>query len=782
MGKEVDSIQHLIENRLIEYKEKVVCAHKKGYRTYTATGQELHEKVNSLRTFFRKHNVKKGDKVILLGMSSIEWVAAYFASILSGIIVVPLDTLTDKTLLKKIQLQVHAKIIFEDRGLAEIGVTTIYFDEFGELFEKNKGHHLDVVHVDPQDILEIQYTSGTTGEPKGVVLTHENIAAGTDASVKSVHLKLHLRILNLLPLSHVFGQIAGIFFCLYFGHAVYFLDSIQPRKIISFIKNKRINAAILVPGILAALKHELEGKSLARELGLQFRVIGVGGAPLDPELERWWKRHLIIVLQGYGLTETAAIVTVNKPFMTRTGSVGMIAEGVDVMFGPDDEIVVRGKGITSGYYKNEEKTKQSFENGWFKTGDVGEIKNGYLYMKERKKDVIITGTGLKAYPVDIEEVLNKIEGVKDSCVIERNGKIHAVLLLKDDDAPLIIRKANAKLLGHQKIGGYSIWPESDFPRTPTGKARKFMVKQGLGRIKGAKQHYQNKVYSILRDILSPSHTIIANSKLVDIGMDSLKRVELISELENEFGIEIDETKLNQELTVSHLERMMKKEKIQRLAFKTWPLHPIIKAIRPLVRLVNDAIIGMFAKVSYHGIENIRDIKDPVIFAANHQSAWDGPVIMRKIEQKLAVPADAKVVFGIGDKNLIFTTIYKSFTGFYTSAFYNAYAFGPDIGTDLSLEFTGEMIDRGYSILIFPEATRTPDGEIHEFLPGVGYMAATMELPVIPVKIEGLYNVLPRGKMIPRSGNVNVTFGKPFIVKDISYREATRRIEKKVKEL
>ncbi|MCH7568310.1 MAG: AMP-binding protein [Nanoarchaeota archaeon] len=799
MSKEgISSIQELIENFLLTNQDKILFAHKKGYRTYTINGKELFEKVQKTRVFLKNKNIESSDKIIILGTNSIEWITVYFACILSGIIVVPLDTLTDKLLLKKIQKQVKAKAIFQDRGLASIGfvpnkIKQFYLDELDNILKNvniDTRANLPTTKTRPNDILEIIYTSGTTSNPKGVILTNENITAGVNAAISSISLKIRLRMLNLLPLSHIFGQIQGLFLLMHFNHKIFFLDSIQPRKIISFIKNKKINGVALVPGILSALKKELEGKSVLLNLGVQFRLIGVGGASLDTELERWWKRRLIIVIQGYGLTETASVVSVNKIGASKTGSVGKVYENLEIKLGKDNEILVKGKNVTPGYFNDQIKTKQAFEDGWFKTGDIGEIKNSYLYLKERKKDIIITPSGLNVYPKDIESTLNKIPVVEESSVLEKDKKIHAVLILKEKaDISEVVKKANEKLLSHQKITGYSVWPYKDFPKTHTGKVKKHIILQEISKLKTKPHSYENKLYNVINNVLKSHQKINLKSKLSDLGMDSLRRVELISELEKEFDVEINEVKLNQFTKVSDIEEIMKESHIQKIKFKKWPISSISRLVRYVFqKLLVFPLLRIFTKTDYYGLENLRHIeklKKPVIFASNHQSALDSPVIIKKLQLPIAIPADSNYVFGIGTEGPFILRLYKRLRGYLIALFFNAYPFGETIGTNTSLEFTGEMLDNGYSILIFPEAHRTTDGKIKAFKSGIGYLALNMQALIIPVKIKGLYEILTVRKTIPKFGKSKVIIGKPITpekLKDLSYINATKLIEEKVKEL
>lgn len=774
------SVQTLIKESLERNADKVLFSQREGYRTRSITGKELDRNIARARGLLKRKGIHRRDKILLHGKNSIEWLTLYFACILSGVTVVPLDFQSDGPLMRRIQKQVKAKIIFQDVGLPSVGIKTVYLNKLNKILSKNTSVH-GITSVGPKDALEVVYTSGTTGEPKGVVLTYDNISSALDIVVKTIPLRTRIRLLNLLPLSHVLGHIQGLFVALYNGHELFLTDSVSPKRVISTIRNKRINGVILVPGILSALKQNLEDKSLTSELGLQFRLIGVGGASLSPDLEKWWKRRGIKVIQGYGLTETTAIASLNSLFLPKTGSVGKVPKEVGVKISSEGEILVKGPNVTPGYYMDDEKTSESFAGGWLKTGDLGKFEKNKLYITGRKKDVIVTGSGMNVHAVDLEDVLNKIEGVRECCVLEKDGKIHAVLILSRKVSPLsILRKANNKLLSHQKISDVSVWPEGYFPKTPTGKVKKYQVLEQLSAKQKAYSH-DGKLYNIIRSTLKTSKRIKPTSKLVEIGMDSLARLELISALEKEFDVELDEASLDQHVKVSDLENLMGK-KIYRVKFNRLQLNPIVDFIRYWSNTIFfTPFATIFSRPEYRGSHNVENIKEPVILVANHQSNFDVPLLLRKIKVKTAPASESKYVFGIGTKGK--TRLYRKFVkGLFTRVFYNAYPFGESIGTDLSMEFTGEMLDRGNSIIIFPEGQRTKKGEIIKFKRGVGFLAVNMRAPIVPIKIEGAHKVLPAHKIIPKFGKCRITYGKPLRVEDLSYARATKLIEEKVKEL
>lgn len=784
-------LQNIIESVLQKNQNKVLFADKKNYRTTTITGKELIEKINKLRIFLKKQKINKNDKIIILGQNSIEWLILYFASILSGIIVVPLDVSTNKTLLRKIQNEVKAKAIFKDKNLPSLPIKTFFLDELYNLIENTKKEKIPKIKYKQSDIVEIIYTSGSTAEPKGVILTNENFTTAINSAIKNTPLIIPLKILLVLPLSHIFAQVYGIFLPFYYGCRIFFLDSIQPNKIITIIRNKGINAIITVPAILELVKDKLENKPLRKNLGLQFFLIGIGGATLDIELENFFCKKGFLVLQGYGLTETTSVVSVSFLFKRKLGSVGKIVKEVDLKLDKDNEILVKGKTVTIGYYKDEQKTKQAFKGQWFKTGDIGFEKNKYLYIKDRKKDIIVTASGLNIYPSDIEKELDKTDNV-ESCVIEKDKKIHAVLLLKKElNAEQIIKKTNSQLLPQQKITSYSIWPYPEFPKTQLGKIKKFIVINELEKKskqeKLKKETYSKELYNIISRTLKPAEKIMPNSYLIkDLNMDSLKRIQLVSEIENNFGIELDEAELTQKTKVADLEKIMKKEqKSKKILFKKWPLNPINATIRHFFqKLIYFPMTSFFTRTKYVGLENIKNIKQAII-ASNHQSAFDVPILIKKLKIKTACAAASDYVFGIGPEKKISKRLYKKFTGFFTAMFFNTYPFGQTIGINTSFEFTGELLDKNYFIILFPEAHRTPTGKIENFMPGIGFLALNMNVPIIPAKIQGLFEILPALKKIPKFGKSIVIFGKPIMpekLKNLSSLRITKLIENTIREL
>src|SRR6185312_9376841 len=389
-----------------------------------------------------------------------EWIAAFWACLLRGVVVVPIDYRSSQDFLLRVARIVGARLILVGQEVSppkETGGAPIWKLHELEWTDVDQGS-LDQISITRDTTAEIIFTSGATAEPKGVVITHGNVLANIVPVEREV-LKYRkyarpfspIRFLNLLPLSHMFGQAMATFVPPMLGGAVVFIRGYNPLDIVTQVKKRRISVVVSVPKILDVLREHVlrvapeaatpspkrhwvrrwwHFRRIHRLFGLKFWAFVVGAAPLDASLEAWWGELGFVVVQGYGLTETAPIVSLNHPFGTKKGSVGKAMAGVDVKIAPDGEILVRGENVTKGYFNAAEETAKAFEDGWFHTGDIGEIgPGGELFIRGRKKEMIVTPEGLNVFPEDVERVLNDAPGVKDSAVVG-DDRVHAVLVLE----------------------------------------------------------------------------------------------------------------------------------------------------------------------------------------------------------------------------------------------------------------------------------------------------------------------------------------------------------------
>ena len=470
----------------------------------------------------------KADRVVIWGPNSAAWVAAFFGCANRGVIAVPMDDAASPDFAVRVFQQVQARLLVCSRDHAQPELPSLFFDEMQASLQCRSPQPLDSEKISPQDALQIVFTSGTTAEPKGVVITHGNVlsnVAPLEAQIRP-YLKyarfVHpLRFLNLLPLSHVFGQFLGMYMPPLLRGTVFFQQALKPSDIIRTIRRERISVLVAVPRMLQSLKEKIErdleehdrlekfrlqfaaaeGKHflrrwwtfrrIHRQMGLKFWAFISGGAALDRETETFWARLGFAVIQGYGLTETTSIISVNHPFKVGRGSIGKVLEGREVKLAPDGEILVRGSGVASGYWSGGELRPVSSAEGWYHTGDIGQLDaEGNLFFKGRKKEVIVTPAGMNVYPEDLENALKAQPEVKDSVVVplaqDGNAEPCAVLILKNsvEETSPIIDRANQTLAEYQRIRRWIIWPDEDFPRTSTQKPRRAEIAEAAQKLLG----------------------------------------------------------------------------------------------------------------------------------------------------------------------------------------------------------------------------------------------------------------------------------------------------------
>jgi long-chain acyl-CoA synthetase len=466
--------------------------------------------------------VGKGDRVVIWGASRPEWVAAFFGTLLLGGVVVPLDVRSREDLLTRIEEQtkpVHMILSKEQAGSlkGEHAPFTVMEDLRAKVAELTPLANAEPIV--PDDIAELVFTSGTTGNPKGVILTHRNIVANVRQIRTAIQPTAANRCLGLLPLSHMFEQTTGLLVPMFGGSSINYPSSLRPDQIFAVMRQNRITNMSVVPQVLSLFRAGVEqeirkqGKQeqFARALGIArhvpifvrrrmfskvhqrmggaFIFFVCGGAFLDPALARWWETLGIKVVQGYGMTEASPVVACNTLEERDHDSVGRMLPTIESKL-VDGELLVRGENVSPGYWQNPAATAEAFRDGWYRTGDIGVFdKSGRLQLRGRTKNVIVLANGMNVFPEDIERVLTTDKRVKDAIVIGatkgQDVEVHAVLLLQKDvtdDSSTIIRAANAQLGPQQQIRGHTVWAEEAFPMTPTLKVKRVDIIEKLAKL------------------------------------------------------------------------------------------------------------------------------------------------------------------------------------------------------------------------------------------------------------------------------------------------------------
>ncbi len=807
-----------------------------GFRTRRHYYREVAAAARGFSGRLHEAGLRKGDAVLFWAENRPEWIAAFWGCVLAGVVVVPIDFRSSAEFARRVGAVVHARV-----ALVGDDVTAADADGqagLGTDIEVWRLSHLDwrdrrsapPVPLARDDVAEIIFTSGATAEPKGVVITHRNILANIvpiEGEVEKYRRYgrpfFPLRFLNLLPLSHLFGQAMATFIPPMLPGTVIFMRGFNPADIVSQVKTRRVSVLVSVPKILdvvgehirrtiPGVEHAPSGhehvarrwwryRAVHRAFGLKFWAAVVGAAPLEPALEEFWSRLGFLVIQGYGLTETAPIVSLNHPFSARKGSVGKALPGVEVRIAPDGEILVRGDNVTRGYYAAGREASEAFEAGWLHTGDIGELDaGGQLFVRGRKKEMIVTPEGLNVFPEDVERVLSEQPGVVDCAVVglAQGGeeRVHAVVVVDPGtDTAAIVRAANARLADHQRIRGISAWPSAELPRTEgTRKLKRREVKRWVEtgvappRAPAAGQPLDGLLARFALDRpLRPDTTI------EELGLSSLERVELMVAIEERAQTRIDESRFAEARSVGDLQALVAAgaeragsdgEAAAEWVMPSWNRGRLVSAFRraslfawvlPLTRC--------FARIRVEGLEHLTALDGPVVFASNHQSHMDTPVILAALpgrHRRHVAVAMAKEFFDAhfhpGGHSLG-----ERFTAgllYYLAAlFFNAFPLPQrEAGARRTLRYIGDLVGEGWSVLIFPEGRRTEAGEVNPFRPGVGMIGSRLGVRVVPVRLEGVDRVLHSSWKMARRGPVRVAFGPPLTLDGQDYAKLAGRVE------
>jgi long-chain acyl-CoA synthetase len=810
--------------------------HRTEFRTYTWSYQQVQRAAYRVAALLQERGIKQGDRVIFWGPNSPEWATAFLGCLLGGIVAVPIDLRFRPDFLQEVRRQTEAGLLLTTRSKPdpELGIPSIPLEQLGEAMEKVRLERYEPPRIAEDDLAEILYTSGTTGKPKGVMLTHRNLLSELEGFQPVVPPEPEYRFLSVLPLSHIFEQMGGLLLPIVRGALVVYIGSIRPSALLGGLQEQHPNAMMVVPRLLELLRDrtvaEIKGYPLGprifdllmrlapslslqqrrllfwplhRRLGGSLKYLVSGGAALDPDLQRFWEAVGMVVLQGYGLTETSSAVTCNRMGEERPGSVGKPLQNQEVRLASDGEILVRGPNVTPGYYRSPDLTAAAFEDGWFKTGDMGQFdEDGHLVIRGRKKEMIVTATGINVYPEDVEAALDRVPGVKDSAVVEWHGKVHAVLLLEEGIRPdQVVREANKQLDPSQKILGHTVWPQPDFPRTPTMKVSRRLVLEQLKEMeKGGRatasarraappvQREVTPVQRLVAEVAEvPASRAAAAAQLgIDLEMDSIELLELVSHIEQELGVDLPEEMVTTETTVAQLEEMVRRKGIamEKISFPLWPLSPPVQEVRrTLQRLLVFPILGLFCELNVEGYENLQGLSEPHLLAANHTSMLDAPVILMALPEKererTAIAAWAEYFEAPGRPRM--ERILRRLEFYLAATLFGIFPLPQTRVFRSSIRHTGALLDRGWNALIFPEGARTRTGEMGSFKEGVGVMASWLRVPVVPIRVEGLFELLPVGRVRPRRGKVTVRFGQPLrFPSTASYLEITRTVEEAVR--
>lgn len=830
----METLNDIVEVSAASYPDKDALIIKPGFRTRGWTYRDLAAIVPCAARVLADLGVRTGDRVLTFGVNRPEYGIAMLAALRAGAVLVPLDVNSTTEFLTKIARTTRASAVLvtaqtKARALP-LGLPVLEMEMLPDLARGKPP--LPKPDTRPDDLAEVMFTSGTTGEPKGTMLTHRNLLASAIACTQIFPIGPRQRLLSFIPLSHIFEQGPGFWCVLVAGASVVYPTSRQTAVVRRTFRERRVTMILVTPALIRSLfigiqrgaqqrgQGELFGRmrrigrrlpiplrrllftSVHSQFGGKFRYIASGGAALDPALGEAFRDLGVDVLQGYGLSETSPALTFNRIGRNRFGSVGVPVPGVEIRIAEDGEVLARGPNIFKGYWENEEATRAAFDGEWFKTGDLGKFdEDGYLWLHGRKKDMIALADGLKVYPEDIENVIAAHPRIQEIATAQRPNlavvvglegrrggpgpaseasaegvQVHAVFLEPRDEASVaqIVREVNGKLSGSQQIRGWTIWPDDEFPVTPTQKVKRREVVERILGMETAP--VAPRPATAVRD-LTPVERLAAQvaNKIPeqvwpdaqlsgDLGLDSLGRIDLLGVIEEELGVYIDDAALPPDATVGQLERMVAdaRDTKRDTGIFGWPLSPFVRSLGLIAQeVLLTPLVRLFYRVTVTGLEKLDGLKGPVLFAPNHCLHWDNGIILTSIplawRWRLAVAAAADDVFG------------NRLNGVISAVLANAFPLAREGTIRHSLELLGARLDRKFSVLIYPEGKLTIGGPTQPFKSGTGLIAVEGGTPVVPMKLKiknvSILDHIDRTWERARSngwrGDVEVVFGDPL---------------------
>ncbi len=702
----------------------------------------------------------------------------------------------------------------------EISRKTLGIAVVDEIEDKEFDGELVINAPAPENVALMLYTSGTTGNPKGVMLKFDNILINVEGLDKYNMFVQEDIVLALLPMHHIFPLLGSGVIPLAKGATIVFLkemssqamvDAFQKYKVTMMIGVPRlwemlhqkimekINASKITKGIFK-LAEKIDNISFSKKIfkkvhdnfGGNLRFFVSGGSKLDPKIARDFLTLGIKICEGYGMTETAPMISFTPLNEIMPGSAGKILPGIEVKIADDGEIIARGRNVMKGYYKRPEATAETIDrDGWIHTGDLGEIKNDYLYVTGRKKEMIVLSNGKNINPIEIEQwIMGKTNLIQEIVVAEIDSVLTAVIYpnfqkiseekvtnIKETLKWGVIDSYNGKAPNYKKILDIRIVQE-EMPKTKIGKIRRFMIPEML---KGKDneniviEEPKFEEYTMLKDYLvkvkKKPVTPFAHIEL-DLGMDSLDMVELLTYLESTFGIKASEELIIENSTVEKLAEYIKENRgenvIEEVNWKEY-LNKDIDVELPksnIVTKIGKAILWivfkLYIRVKKEGTENITT--DPVIYAGNHQSFLDAFLFNH------VVPTNVL-------NNVYYLAKVKHFSkGYMKTLGENSNVILVDINKNLGevLQTLAMVLRSGKSVAIFPEGARTRDGKMLEFKKAFAILAKELNIPIVPFGIKGAFEAFPSNSKFPKSSDVEIRFFERTEPKDMSYEEIVEK--------
>jgi long-chain acyl-CoA synthetase len=877
----------------------------------SCTYAELHRMAESVGRWITENGFPHGSRLAIFADNHPRWVAAYLGIIASGCAAVPLDTALHTDQVAKLLKDSGASAVFCDAkhlpvarpAVTELNLGLVLMDpdrmtnhsvedhwlgNLPAIFDAGPGTFKPAPAKD-DDLASLLYTSGTTADPKGVMLTHANFLGEVEAVFNWVDLGLTDALLGVLPLFHVLAQMANLLLPLVKGSRVVYLETLNTTELMRALGERNITAFAVVPqfyyliherifqeikkrgaitqkifSLLVAINRTLRklGINAGRiffgkihdTLGPKMRYFATGGSRFDPGIMRDFHDLGIDILQALGLTETTAAIFVTSPHDNVIGSCGKAMKGVEGKIvdpqpqedggPPVGEVAVRGAVVMKGYWNRPDATAAVFRDGWFLTGDLGYFDSkGNLFLTGRKKEVIVLSNGKNVYPEEIEAHYLKSPIIKEIAVMGLEGKpgeggdrLHAVIVPNFDvlrqrkivNAKEAIRfdieGLAPKIASTKRIVSYEIWQE-DLPRTTTRKIKRFEVEKRV-RANQAKMtaddadlpvekpltadeaawldqpHVQRGLKIVREGARSAPPTMRPTLSLdLDLGLDSMQRVELLSRLEEELGGNLEESQLTEIYTVRDLIDAVLQSAASgaggpgsRVTFAGWksilaedPDDPdVIRLAHP--NRINDTfwylvtrVMQMFVRDRFHlkvtGLEKLPK-RGAYIISSNHQSYLDPLILACLLPPEVffrAFAVGTSDIFGQGFMRKLARSI-------------KVVVLDPDANLVPAMRAGAFGLRHGLALVLYPEGERSIDGTPKVFKKGAAILSIHLQVPIIPVAVEGFYDAWPRNRAFQGFKPLKMVFGDPMLpppeseASEASYEKFTADLKKRIVEM
>lgn len=815
---------------------KFITDYNKTAIKYEGRDISYREMIEGAKSYGEHLEIEREDRVIIFMENRPELLYAFLAVWDRKGACVCLDEGFDTKELEYYLRDADARYIFTSNknlettreAIAATGVElkVLVVEELNEGEKKLEAGELWLEHPDREAVALMLYTSGTTGDPKGVMLTYDNILANLEGLEPYKMYEKTDVVLAILPMHHIFPLLGSGIVPLFKGGTVVFLKEMSKTAIGECLQKNGITMIIGVPRLYEmfhrGIMEKIEGNRVAKILfkvceragslnfskkifkkvhegfGGRIKFFVSGGSKLEPQIAKDFLTLGLEVIEGYGMTETAPMISFTPRGHVVPGSAGIVLPGTELKIGEDGEILSRGRHIMKGYFNKPEATAETVVDGWIHTGDLGELRDGKLYVTGRKKEMIVLSTGKNINPLEIEaSILKKSNLIQEIAVTEYNNLLTAVIYpnfqaMKDEGITNIretlkwgaIDEYNNEAPTYRKILGVEVVGE-ELPKTKLGKVRRFMLKDFLDGMKREEVEVEEpdfEEYRVLADYLKKvkSRGVVPGAHLeLDLGLDSLELVELLSFLEHTFKIPVAENLLLEHSTVESLaeylaanrkeityEKINWREILTKTKGGELPT-PLIRG--GLVKFFTWLPLKYYVDLRLKGIENIPD--KPCILAGNHQSFLDGfmlnsilPPHVRGKTYYMAINIhfEGRIKrFAAENGNIILVNLNKNIKE--------------------SLQKAAEILQSGGNLVIFPEGARTRDGRIGEFKKTFAILARELEVPVVTFGIRGAYDLMPYGSRVPKRGPVDIEFFEETLCEERSTEDFNREVRDRIKE-